>query len=54
MKNIVKNFLRTVDAFNKENPDYIDWDSVISYSVRHNIEAKYLFKALEEKGYDFI
>lgn len=54
MKNIVKNFLRTKNAFHKENPDYIDWDSVISYSVRHNIEAKDLFKALEEKGYDFI
>lgn len=54
MKNIVKNFLKTKNAFHKEYPDYIDWDYVISYAVKHNIASKDLFKALEEKGYDFI
>lgn len=53
-KQIIKNFLRTKEAYYYDGSGSLDWDALFDYCFKRQYDFKIISKALEDAGYELI
>ena len=53
-KQIIRNFLKTKNAYYYDGSNHLDWDSLFDYCFKRHYDFKTVSEALEDEGYELI